>query len=45
MGEVLLLRLGQPGQLHAIGWAGWQVFGLDRELEHRADELVSLPHP
>ena len=45
MGEVSLFGFRQSRQLDAVGGIGRQVLGLDRELEHRADELVSLPHP
>ena len=45
VGEVSLFGFGQPGQLDAVGGVGGQVFGLDRELQHRTDELVGLAHP
>ncbi|OBI77010.1 hypothetical protein A5663_02445 [Mycobacterium sp. E740] len=45
MGQVSVFDLGQPRQLDAIGRIGRQVLGLDRELQHCADELVGLSHP
>jgi hypothetical protein len=45
MGEVTLLGFRQPGQLDTIGGTGGQVLGLNGELQHRTDQLMSLTHP
>ena len=42
VGEVPLFGFRQSRQLDAVGGIGWQMLGSDRELEHRADQLVSL---